>query len=203
MDELSFIREQVRTERRHMAEVRSALEAALAHDAAQTAAASSAHDFILATARYLVFAVQRFNAQDQKHCEQLRPRLGDAAGAATSAATKALDDLTQTLARSRNTIAALQVAVTSAATADPQSSASLRSACASYLDFYKSELLTQTGSLSPLLEQHYSAADWRRASMVDAESILEERDLYDAVRSALPSGIELKSAGRPPATQSA
>lgn len=192
MDELSFIREQVRTERRHMGEVRAALDDALAAGgpgATDAAAVGSSDAFVAAAVRYLVFIVQRFNAQDQAHGAQLRPRLD----AADSDARMALDELDATLARSRAEIAVLQEAMQAGA------SPALRVAARRYLDFYQRELLARRHSLTPWLERHYAAADWRRASMVDAESILEERDLYESVRSTLPAGIELRSrAGQRP-----
>ena len=217
MNETEFLREQVRTERRHMAEVRSALDSALTLQAAAmqtgpapgpapgtaavsvtgSAAASMSHsnsaEFCGAAARYLVFIVQRFNAQDSIHCEQLRPRIS----AADHPARQALEDLTQTLQRSALAIATLQAALQASLAAPSGASDTLRVACTRYLEFYRTELATRQNSLYPLLEQHYGAADWRRASLVDADSILEERALYAAVRALLPPGVELKSRGRP------
>lgn len=190
MDELSFIREQVRTERRHMGEVRRALAQVL-REAPVTGTgrgtetgADRGATFIAAAASYLVFIVQRFNAQDQQHCELLRPRLP----ANDASALAAVDSLAATLARSREAVAALQQVVQGGA-ADQ-----LRAAATAYLEFHERELLPKGSSLSPWMEKLYGAADWRRASMVDAESILEERARYDALRAALPPGIELTAA---------
>lgn len=174
MNELEFIRDQVRTERRHMAEVRSILQAALSSTPASPVTARS----IELAARYLVFSVRRFDAQDQMHCEQLAPRIsaGDAVACGSLAA------LAQTLSLSRAAIEQLQCALTAAGAAPD--SETLRIACEGYLDFYRRSLTTLRASLYPLLEQHYGVADWRRASLVDAESIISERELYDAVRAA-------------------
>lgn len=187
MNELQYIREQVRTERRHMAEVRLALTSAL--DAGFVAPILL--PFCAAGARYLVFIVKRFNAQDQLHCDQLQPHLAPE----DVENRESLQQLTQTLARSREAIGKLDLALRSCATGTAEET--LRSACSSYLAFYRDELATRRNSLYPLLERHYGVAEWRRASLVDAESILEERALYGAVQASLPEGIELKSGGRP------
>ena len=180
MNELEFIREQVRLERQHMAEVRQALESALATDATLT-------EFCQSAARYLVFVVQRFNAQDQIHCDQLGPRL-DPNDAANS---ESLRSLAATLARSRAAIAELESALgADAVTTLPRE-------CRRYLQFYRTELSTRKNVLYPLLVLHYDIGDWRRASLVTADSILTERELYAAVQARLPQGVELKSAGRP------
>jgi hypothetical protein len=186
MNELEFIREQVRLERRHMAEVRQALETALL---GRAVADPSLQIFCQAAARYLVFIVQRFNAQDQIHCDQLRSCL--TAEDATS--LQSLEQLHSTLAQSRPAVAQL-----SAALASPASMETLLDACRRYLDFYRHELLARKNSLYPLFDQHYGMADWRRASLVDADSVLEERTLYATVKTCLPVGIELKSAGQRP-----
>ena len=187
MDELAFIREQVRTERRHMAEVRQALGTAI--DARINA--ESLDPFCAAAVQYLLFAVRRFNAQDQAHCDQLRPRLP----VDDKSSQALLDALGSTLARSR--VAIDELANSTVAPPSNAQGSALVDAAQRYLAFYREALATQQGSLYPLFEKHYRQQDWRAASMVDADSVLEERRLYAAVRACLPDGVELKSAGRP------
>lgn len=165
-----------------MAAVRSACAAALARDAG----AEPDPEFLDACARYLVFVVGRFNAQDQAHCELLAPRL-DAADAASRAL---VEDLLQALAASRAAIerlAATLAARDSGAASDAQFAESLRD----YLGFYARVLATRRHSIHHLFERHYGIADWRRASAVDADSILEERERYARVAACLPDGISL------------
>jgi hypothetical protein len=186
VNDLEFIREQVRTERRHMAEVRQALGQALEADID----VGRLEAFCRVATQYLIFVVQRFNQQDGIHCDQLRPKVP----ADDTVMLNTLAQLVQTLARNRAAILKLAQALQLASTTQ---SSTLPAACRTYLEFYRSELATQRNSLYPLMEQHYSHADWRRASLVDADSILEERERYQAVRQSLPAGIELKSSGRP------
>jgi hypothetical protein len=181
VNELEFIRHQVSTERSHMAEVRGACAAALA----QGDGAPDLH-FIEACASYLVFVVDRFNAQDQAHCELLRPRLDPA----DSAARAAIDDLLQALAASRDAIDALRTALAARQAgrlAEPQFIAAVRD----YLAVYSAVLATRRHSIHHLFERHYGIVEWRRASAVDADSILEERERHARVLASLPDGITL------------
>lgn len=182
MNELEFIRRQVSTERSHMAAVRSACSAALAQSADERVAG----DFLLACASYLVFVVGRFNAQDQAHADQIRPRLP--ADAARDRAT--LDDLDQTLSASRDALEALAAALRRHETG-ASDDAALVAALRSYLSFYSNVLASRRHALQHLFEAHYTVADWRAASAVDADSILEERQRYSRVASLLPDGIAL------------
>jgi hypothetical protein len=184
VNELEFIRHQVSTERRHMAAVRSACSAALALPAAGRAGT----DFLLACASYLVFVVGRFNAQDQAHCDLLRPRLP--ADAARDRAT--LDDLDRTLADSRQALEALAATLRRREAApDESEDAALVAGLRSYLSFYSNVLASRRHALQHLFDAHYSVAEWRAASAVDADSILEERQRYARVASLLPDGIAL------------
>lgn len=186
MNELEFIRRQVSTERSHMSAVRSACAAALALPADHRPDV----DVLAACADYLVFSVGRFNSQDQAHCDLLRPRLP--AAAARHRAT--LDDLEQTLAASRKALEALAVAL--AALQDGTSTVSaFTAALHSYLSFYSNVLARRRHALQPLFDVHYGIADWRIASAVDADSILEERERYARLSGLLPDGIAFAELG--------
>lgn len=181
MDEAAFLRQQVSTERRHMAEVKNAARAALASSAAtQSAAKGELAHFATAAIAYLVFIMERFNAQDQAHCELLRPRvpLSDTDDLAV------LDDLEATLSLSRQAIAEL------ASAANPVEG--LRA----YVAFFDEVLAIRRHVIQHLFEAHYSIDDWRKASFVDADSICEERERYSAVEAALPGGVTLASRAR-------
>lgn len=184
VNELEFIRRQVSTERSHMAAVRSACAAALALPADERAGS----DFLLACASYLVFVVGRFNAQDQAHRDLLRLRLPT--DAARDRAT--LDDLDRTLAASRKALDALAATLRRRETVpDDSGDAALVAALRSYLSFYSNVLAGPRHSLQHLFAAHYTIAEWRAASAVDADSILEERRRYARVADLLPGGIAL------------
>jgi hypothetical protein len=190
VNELEFIRRQVSTERSHMAAVRSACAAALAREDGATRDPA----FLEACAEYLVFVVGRFNAQDQAHCDLLRPRLeaADAEGRAT------IDDLLQALAASREAIGRLATAV-AAHGAGTLGDAPFVEALREYLGFYSRVLATRRHLIHHLFDRHYGIAEWRRASAVDADSILEERDRYARVADCLPEGLSLAPAEIPAA----
>ena len=101
MNELEFLRQQIATERGHMAAVRSACATAL-----EQAGTPPDPEFLGHCADYLVFIVARFNEQDRTHAGQIRPRLdvGDDAG------RRAIDDLLGALEQSRAAISRLATA---------------------------------------------------------------------------------------------
>lgn len=176
MDEAAFLRHQVSTERRHMAEVKNAARAALAGSAATHGdARGQLSRFAAEAVAYLSFIMQRFNAQDQAHCELLRPRIAPA----DARNLALLDDLEATLVLSRRALAALGAA------ANPIEG--LRT----YVVFFDEVLAVRRHVIAHLFDAHYSIEDWRQASFVDADSIQEERDRYRAVESALPEGVAL------------
>jgi hypothetical protein len=187
MNELEFLHQQVSLERRHMAEVRSACQAAIEAGFSEPIL----DEFGGLCAAYLVFILDRFNAQDQKHVDQLHPRLtADEAGFAP-----VLDDLRQTLVQSREAVDLLRQAL-DARRRGETTAAELVLALQSYLRFYEGTLRRQQPQLAPLFARHYDLADWRAASFVTADSVLEERSRFAAVSAQLPPGIELKTPGR-------
>ncbi len=186
MNELEFIRNQVATERSHMAAVRGACAAALL----QPADPPPDLDFLVACASYLVFSIGRFNAQDQAHCELLRPRLP----ATAADDQRTLADLEQTLAANRTAISQLATAL-AALQSGTGGEAGFSAALRAYLSFYANELASRRHALRHLFDAHYGVAEWRRASAVDADSILEERDRYAQVAGRLPEGIVLGAPG--------
>jgi hypothetical protein len=194
VNELEFIRRQVSIERSHMAAVRSACAAALARDGGT----APDPEFLEACARYLLFVVGRFNAQDQAHCDLLRPRLD----AADVEGRETIDDLRQALAASREAIGRLAAAVESRG-AGTRDDSSFVEALREYLGFHARVLATRRHSIHHLFDRHYGIAEWRLASAVDADSILEERERYARVVGCLPEGLslapsELPAAGLPP-----
>jgi len=181
VNELEFLRQQIATERGHMAAVRSACATAL-----EQAGTPPDPEFLGHCADYLVFIVARFNEQDRTHAGQIRPRLdvGDDAG------RRAIDDLLGALEQSRAAISRLATAAADwrGGRADD---AALVAALREYLAFYASVLATRRHSLQPWFDAHYGIAEWRRAAGVDADSILEERERYARVADSLPEGLSL------------
>jgi hypothetical protein len=197
MNELQFLRSQVALERGHMASVRRACADALNQTSAGIGA-SVQEEFCLRCARYLVFIVARFNAQDQAHSDQLRPLLA----ADDAMHRETLDDLDRTLALNREALGALAAALQArdvepsqagAALLDAPGAGALLQACRAYLEFYERVLTRRRHVLAPLLEQHYRMPHWRRACFVTADTVLEEKALFGDVAGHLPPGITLTS----------
>jgi hypothetical protein len=171
-----------------MSEVKNACEAAINASFDE----ATLDGFCRTGAGYLVFILERFNAQDQKHSDLLRPRLTAEEGNYVPV----LDDLDVALASSREAIERLRVAL-EGRRSGKLSAAEFVYEVRAYVDYYNRTLRKRQHVISPLFERHYTIADWRAASFVTADSILEERTRYAAVQAELPSGLELKSAGRP------
>lgn len=182
MNEQEFIRQQVQLERAHMGAARAALASALQGQYPP----ETLEPFARAAANYLVFVVRRFNRQDLEHCAILRPLVP----ASDTADLQVISDLEKTLQLSAAAIEAL-----AARNAAPLPD--LLAACQEYNLFYTTVLGKRRHAIYHLFERHYDINSWRRASFVDADSILEERALYAAVTRTLPSGVELRSPGRP------
>lgn len=168
MDELAILRGQVATERRHLIAVKAACRTALSAGRATT----GVDDFARVAGDYLLYLGRRLLAQDHAHAVLLRPRLapGD------TASHQLLDDLEATLKQLRAALQALD--------GEPDRAAGLFD----YLEFVDCVLAKRRHALEPLLAAHYSIEDWRAASFVDADSILEERERHAACQAAAPAG---------------
>lgn len=188
MNELEFLRSQVRLERTHMRDVRAALGDALRRSPAPPGLDASAQ----AAARYLVFVLRRFVMQDRMHCSQLATRVGAAQG--LEAAERArIDGALRDLAMALDDVATATDALAGALDARQRGAMEPQEwleACAAFDRFYEAHLVQRRHQLSLWLESYYDIADWRRSSCVDAESVFEERRLHEeALRAlaALPS----------------
>lgn len=186
MNEIQFLRDQVSLERRHMTAVKDALGAALEARFDE----ALLRPFCLAAVRYLLFAMQRFHRQDAKHAELLLARLP----------AEAVADRT----RVAEVAAALEgahaglgpLAEAAAAAADPDAPAApLIAACRDYVRWFETRLRDRRHSFHDLFDACYGIEEWRAASFVDADSILEERERFADVRQVLPPGITLDLIG--------
>jgi hypothetical protein len=175
MNEIEALRAQVGLERRHMAAVRNALAAMLSADLDDEAA-----EFCALCCDYLLFIVRRFNAQDQAHVDTLLPRIPQDA----KADRDVLIDLDRALELSRAALEALAQARERLRSGGPPGA--FYDACRRYVAFYDAELRTRKHGFYHLLDAHYGVADWRKASLISADSILQERRLFAAARAAAP-----------------
>ncbi len=171
MDELAILRGQVATERRHLAAVKNACRAALQAGGDATRLA----DTCRAATGYFSYNVRRLHAQDQAHCLLLRPRVPRS----DSANHELLDAVEGAIQRSRTALQALEAA--------PDPVAGVRD----YIDFIDGVLAKRRHSIEHLFRTHYTIDDWRAASFVDADAILEERERFATLHAAFPPGVTL------------
>jgi hypothetical protein len=197
MNELQFLRSQVALERGHMASVRRACADAL-NVPQEGVTEPLLEEFCLCCARYLLFIVARFNAQDQAHSDQLRCFLAPD----DAVHREALDDLDRTLELNRAAIGALATAVRTheierdrpaAGRGDAADARAFFTACRAYVSFYDRVLARRRHVLSPLIGMHYRMPQWRAACLVSADSVLEEQALFGDVVRHLPPGTTLPS----------
>lgn len=188
MNELEFLRSQVRLERTHMREVRASLRDALR----RTLPPAQVDAFAQAAAAYLVFALRRFVAQDRGHCVRLAERV--AAAPNVDAAERArIDAALGELASALQETEAATTALSAALEGRRRQALDLPAwlaACRRFDDFYEQHLVQRRHQLGAWLEHHYDIGDWRRTSLVDAESVFEERQLHEQfqhAQAALPA----------------
>ncbi len=175
MNEIEALRAQVGLERRHMAAVKNALAAVLA-----ASPDTSAAGFCSRCCDYLLYIVRRFNAQDQAHVDTLLPRIP----ADAKPDREVLVDLGRALELSRAALDALAQARERLRDGGPADA--FYEACRRYVSFYDAELKTRKHGFYHLMDAHYGVAEWRKVSMVSADSVLEERRLFAAAREAAP-----------------
>ena len=165
MNELEFLEQQLAVERRHLSEVKNACEAAIAAQFDE----ATLDRFCQTCVGYLVFVLERLNAQQQKHVEVLRPRLRPE----ESTVAHVLAEYEPTLETSRAAVAQLRDALESR-TGGKGSAAQLIAQSKRYIEFYNQTLRKRAPLTAALIARHYTLADWRAAAFVTADSILEE-----------------------------
>jgi hypothetical protein len=185
MNEIEFLRSQVRLERRHLREVRAAWSARL-----DSACTDRELDRVtLSSAPYLLFALRRLAGQDSGHCERLRSFLDRNAEANPDESAElraALAEVAQSLQQLHAARQRFEAAYQARVEGRLDVTGWIR-ACREFDSWYATQLAAQRHRLGHWLDAHYTLADWRSTSLVDAESILEERRLYDAALAALVS----------------
>lgn len=177
MNELEFLRGQLRLERTHYQEQIALLTRGLCSRGADV----SADRAIQASAAYLVFAARRSVRRNHLHARQLASRLATGEPLAADE-QRVVDAASQRLASSTAaTQTALEALVAALATHDGSHDAGgLHKACAAFAETVNAETLVAAETLDPWVERLYNLGDWRCVALTDAESVFEERRLYDA-----------------------
>jgi len=122
--------------------------------------------------------------------EERDERLGDLPGARFApedAARRALEEALARPGRSRETLERLAAAVASPATAG----ASPPSGWSEFAQYFNGVWSARRDAVEALLAPNPRVGDWRAVAGIDADSILEERQLYARVGERLPPGVSL------------
>lgn len=173
MNELQIIRNQLSVERQHAAEVATACANVLQGQPALK-------EFREASVEYLAWVLARFEEREQTLLDLMR-----AHRAVPEQAQSALQEMIGRPGKSREALAKLELALGSSA--DPNATR-----WREFGQFFNGVWRTRREAIDAFLEQNARVADWRTISAIDADSILEERRLYERVREYLPTGVELR-----------
>jgi hypothetical protein len=170
MNETQFLRSQLASEQRHLEAVLKACTDALA----STSSDSPADTFLQTCVDYLTSSVRAFAARDRArlvlHYGRSTPsdQDGHSASAQLEAAIASAVTLWSRIGPERIDVKALRRATQALA-----QWLSKREAAAECLD-----------------PSSYTVEQWRKVALIDAKSIVEERERYARVESALPLGVQ-------------
>jgi hypothetical protein len=181
MNELEFLRSQMRLERTHCESQRALLGRSLQ----AVAAAEPARDALLAAAHYLVFALRREARRDRLHADQTEARLAVAQVVEADQRKTALAAVARLRAEASALAAAIEtLAVALQAPATAAVGDSLRTACTAFEGWATNFKPAGREALEPWFERLYAISDWRQVALTDAESVFEERRLHEAANAA-------------------
>lgn len=185
MNELEFLRSQLRLEQNHLDRSRDLLQRALRLGAAD-AAARAARQAALA---HLQFALRRSTERGHVHVQLVSGRT--ATGYSGAAERRAVLDAVAALQAALATAEpALQRVAFAATTASPHDGDDPLRAAATAAQQLADGIGHATEMLEPWFARLYDLSDWRRAARIDAEAVFDERRLYDAaVEAARTAGI--------------
>ncbi len=183
MNEIEYLRSQVRLERSHLREVRAAWSARLGSGRPD----DELDRVALACAPYLLFALRRLAVQDSRHCDRLRGLIDRNAETVVDEPAELRDALTeigQSLQQLYEACQRFESAYQARVAGRLDVTGWIR-ACREFDAWYADRLAVQRHRLDRWLDTHYALTDWRSTSLVDADSVLEERRLHEAALAAL------------------
>ncbi len=167
MNELDIIREQLRGERNRVIEV-----------AVACAAADATPPLLEVAIDYLVFVLTRFEERDQLLAEQYRARL--------TAGTPLRREMDEAVCRQGTSHEAIQKLETEFGCKADVAAEGARSGWSRFGQFLEGPWRERRDAIDAFLQRNGSVTDWRAISLVDADSILEERALHARVEPHLP-----------------
>jgi hypothetical protein len=185
MNEIQLIRAQLTAERQNASTVANACATAFGRrNAVASSSGSSLQEFRQACVEYLVCVLAWFEERDQRLTDLWYARL-----APGDAARRALEDVLASPGRGREALEKLEAALACTSAPSPRSSA--QESWREFAQFFNSAWSARRDAIDALLAANTRTTDWRVISGIDADSILEERNRYARVRTALPGGASL------------
>jgi hypothetical protein len=177
MNEVELIRAQLAVERQHAAAVAQALSSVGSHNGDRLASEA----FRQASVDYLVWILTRFEEREVFFHDLLRGRF-----AADDPARRAAEASLARAGTSREALAKLETALRSSADADRAAR------WTDFLQFFDGPWSARRDELDGVFARQAKVAEWRAVSAIDADSIFDERNRYERVRTTLPAGVDLK-----------
>jgi len=170
-------------ERRRQIQVRKAFEAGLElPDDGRTGLT----DFYLASAAYIVLSMDRLHYQDQVIHDLLAERIpGDDVDA-----HERLAILNERQAKSRAMVETFRQAVDLLGETDPDGRDAFETAARKFAEAFTSLMAPRKNPFHAYTDELFSDEDWELVAGVTDESIEMEKNLYKAVQTSAPAGID-------------
>jgi hypothetical protein len=179
MNEVELIRAQLALERRHASDVTRALSAAASRSGDGLTAGQT---FRHAGVDYLAWTLGRFEEREQTFHDLLRARTNT-----DDTDRRAVESALALPGTSREALAKLETALGATSGSDTERVGRWTE----FQQFFSGAWSARRDALDKLFTQQATVSDWRAVSVIDADSIFDERSRYARVRAALPAGIEL------------
>lgn len=181
MNELEFLRSQLRLEHTHYTRLRALLGRSLPGAATDKCLLA----VTVSTANYVVFVLQRAARRDHIHADQIEARLSPAQALRADERNAIIAAVAQLRVDARALGAAVEaLAAALPAPSEHASGGSVLPACHAFDAWASNFNFAARAALEPWLERLYDIGDWRRAALTDAEAVFQERRLRTAATDA-------------------
>ncbi len=176
-------RAEIGRERRRQIQVRQAFEAGLAKNADD---AMDLAEFYLACGDYIVWSMARLHDQDQRIHDLLKERLDPG----RTDVHEQLAGLNERQAKSRVFTAEFQQAVEALRDSGTSGQEEFEEAARAFVELFTSLMAPRKNPFQEHTDVLFTDSDWIDIAGVSAESLAEEKELYELVETVAPAGIE-------------
>ncbi len=177
--------QQVSLERGHMVAVHKALDHSLENASAQD---PSFAEFYGACVDYIEFIMGRFYAQDQAHLDLLKPVVPKD----DVESWKLLNEVQKSFDKGRTEVAKLVASLAAFRDKGPMGQAAFETAARDYCICFKEQVSKLKHSIRYLMAEHITPEQFRSNSMVTADSIGREKELFERLEATAPEGVAIE-----------